>query len=178
MLNLLSQIPIDILFQTQIPLTITYCPESSIYRRWHPEQGKSESSQDEGDGTEDEDNAKEDKGRIETSSDGQEASDGEDWQECPHTQDTLMGVSSLANMRTQTKSQTLERKSSPSGKSGAQKARRRTVPRKTPVNHCLLRRSCQPMRHSVMGPGKKHSCWTHASMLGITTKLPMASRVG
>ena len=32
-LNLLLQIPIDISFQTQIPLTITYCPESSIYRR-------------------------------------------------------------------------------------------------------------------------------------------------
>ena len=38
-LNLLPQIPIDILFQTQIPLTIAYCPESSIYRRWRPEQG-------------------------------------------------------------------------------------------------------------------------------------------
>ena len=38
-LNLLPQIPVDILFQTQIPLTIAYCPESSIYRRWHPEQG-------------------------------------------------------------------------------------------------------------------------------------------
>ena len=38
-LNLLLQIPVDILFQTQIPLTIAYCPESSIYRRWHPEQG-------------------------------------------------------------------------------------------------------------------------------------------
>ena len=38
-LNLLLQIPIDISFQTQIPLTITYCPESSIYRRSHPEQG-------------------------------------------------------------------------------------------------------------------------------------------
>ena len=38
-LNLLPQIPIDISFQTQIPLTIAYCPESSICRRWHPEQG-------------------------------------------------------------------------------------------------------------------------------------------
>ena len=38
-LNLLLQIPIDISFQTQIPLTITYCLESSIYRRWCPEQG-------------------------------------------------------------------------------------------------------------------------------------------
>ena len=33
-LNLLPQIPIDVSFQTQIPLTITYCLESSIYRRW------------------------------------------------------------------------------------------------------------------------------------------------
>ena len=38
-LNLLLQIPIDILFQTQIPLTIAYYLESSIYRRWCPEQG-------------------------------------------------------------------------------------------------------------------------------------------
>ena len=38
-LNLLPQLPIDISFQTQIPLTITYCLESSIYRRQHPEQG-------------------------------------------------------------------------------------------------------------------------------------------
>ena len=38
-LNLLLQIPLDISFQTQIPLTITYCPESSVYRRWYPEQG-------------------------------------------------------------------------------------------------------------------------------------------
>ena len=38
-LNLLPQIPVDVSFQTQIPLTIAYCLESSIYRRWHPEQG-------------------------------------------------------------------------------------------------------------------------------------------
>ena len=38
-LNLLPQIPVDILFQTQIPLTIACCLESSIYRRWPPEQG-------------------------------------------------------------------------------------------------------------------------------------------
>ena len=38
-LNLLLQIPIGISFQTHISLTIAYCWESSIYRRWHPEQG-------------------------------------------------------------------------------------------------------------------------------------------
>ena len=39
-LLLLPQIPMDISFQMQIPLTITYCPESSVYRRWHSEQGR------------------------------------------------------------------------------------------------------------------------------------------
>ena len=39
LLNLLLQIPIDILFHMQIPLTIAYCPESSVYRKWRPEQG-------------------------------------------------------------------------------------------------------------------------------------------
>ena len=34
-LHLLLQIPMDISFQMQIPLTIAYCPESSVYRRWH-----------------------------------------------------------------------------------------------------------------------------------------------
>ena len=34
-------------------------------------------------------------GGIETSSDGQVASDGEEGQECPHTQDTLTGVSQV-----------------------------------------------------------------------------------
>ena len=38
-LHLVPQIPVDISFQTQIPLTIAYCLESSIYRRWCPEQG-------------------------------------------------------------------------------------------------------------------------------------------
>ena len=38
-LNLLPQIPIDILSHKQIPLTITYCSESSVYRKWCPEQG-------------------------------------------------------------------------------------------------------------------------------------------
>ena len=38
-LHLLPQILVDISFQTQTPLTITYYLESSIYRRWHSEQG-------------------------------------------------------------------------------------------------------------------------------------------
>ena len=38
-LNLVPQIPVDVSFQALSPLTIAYCPESSIYRRWCPEQG-------------------------------------------------------------------------------------------------------------------------------------------
>ena len=38
-LHLLPQIPVDVSFQTQIPLIIAYCPESSVYRRWCSEQG-------------------------------------------------------------------------------------------------------------------------------------------
>ena len=56
---------------------------------------ESESSHDEGDGAREDDNAKDDKGRIETSSDGQVASDGEEGQEHPHTQDTLTGISQV-----------------------------------------------------------------------------------
>ena len=40
-------------------------------------------------------NAKADKGVVETSSNGQVASDGEKGQECPHTQDTLTGISQV-----------------------------------------------------------------------------------
>ena len=36
---LLLQIPMDVSYETQILLTIAYCPESLVYRRWHPEQG-------------------------------------------------------------------------------------------------------------------------------------------
>ena len=39
-LLLLLQIPVDVLYQMQIPLTIAYCPESLVYRRWHSEQGR------------------------------------------------------------------------------------------------------------------------------------------
>ena len=38
-LSLLPQIPIDVLYETQIPLIIAYCPESSVYRRWHAKHG-------------------------------------------------------------------------------------------------------------------------------------------
>ena len=55
---------------------------------------ESDSSQGEGVCTEEEDNAEAGKSEIETLSDKQEVSNGEA-QECPHTQDTLTGVSQL-----------------------------------------------------------------------------------
>ena len=39
-LPLLLQIPVDISYEMQIPLIITYCPESSVYRRWHAKHGR------------------------------------------------------------------------------------------------------------------------------------------
>ena len=39
-LPLLPQIPVDVLYKTQIPLIIAYCLESSVYRRWHAEHGR------------------------------------------------------------------------------------------------------------------------------------------
>ena len=82
-------------------------------------------------------------------------------------------VSSLVSMRTLTQSLTLGRKSRPHGKSSARKA-----PRKTLVGHHPWRKSCQPMRHFEMKPGKKCSCLTHALMLGVMTNLPTMSQAG
>ena len=56
---------------------------------------KSESSHNEGDGAEEDGNTEEDKDGIETSSDGQVASDGKEGQKHPHTQDTLTSVSQV-----------------------------------------------------------------------------------
>ena len=140
---------------------------------------ESDSSQDEGDGAEEEDNAEEDKGRIKTSSDGQEASNGEDGQEHPHTQDTLTSVSQLFGEHEDTDPKSDPTEKVPSAwQKCARTALKRTAPEKTPVNHHLPRRSHQLMRHSMMGPGKKRSCWTYALMLGIMTKLPMVLQAG
>ena len=54
---------------------------------------KSKLSHDEEDATGEDENAKADKGGAETSSNGQVASDGEEGQVCPQTQDTLTGIS-------------------------------------------------------------------------------------
>ena len=39
-LPLLLQVSVDISYKMQIPLIIAYCPESSIYRRWHTGHGR------------------------------------------------------------------------------------------------------------------------------------------
>ena len=38
-LPLLLQVPVDVSYEMQIPLIIAYCPESSVYRRWHAKHG-------------------------------------------------------------------------------------------------------------------------------------------
>ena len=86
---------------------------------------------------------------------------------------SLVLVSSSASTRTPTLSPTLGKRSRQHGESST-----RTAPRKTPADHHLQRKSCQPMRCSKMQLGKKCSCLTHALMLGITTKLPTMLRAG
>ena len=140
---------------------------------------ESEPSHDEGDGTREDDNAEEDKGGIKTSSDGQVASDGKEGQSIltPKTP-SLVLVRSSVGTRTQTQNWTQERKSGPSGRSGTQKAPRRTA---------LGRRSSESSSSEEEPPTdetlcdearKKHSCWTHVLMLSITTRLPKVLQAG
>ena len=63
---------------------------------------KSKLSHDREDAAGEDENAMADKGEAETSSDGQAASDGEEGQECPQTQDTLTSVSQVFGMHEDT----------------------------------------------------------------------------
>ena len=58
---------------------------------------KSELSCNEEDVADEDENAQVDKGGVETSSNGQVASDDEEGQEHPHTQDTLTSISQVFN---------------------------------------------------------------------------------
>ena len=82
----------------------------------------------------------------------------------------LVLVSSLVSMRTLTPSPTLGRKSRPPGKGSTRTAPGRAVPRKTLVGHCPHRKNHQLTRCFVMKLGRKCSCLTRASMLGVATK--------
>ena len=140
---------------------------------------ESDSSQGEESCAEEEGKAEAGKSEIKTLSDEQEASEGEDQQECPHTQDTLTSVSQLFGEHEDTDpSPTLRRKSGPHGKSSARTGPKGTAQRNTPAGHHPGRKSHQTMRHFKMKPGKKHGCLTHTLMLGITTKLPTMSQAG
>ena len=129
---------------------------------------KSDSSQGEGVGTKEEDNAEEGKSGIKTSSDEQEVSDGEDQQECPHTQDTLTGVSQLFSEHEDT---------DPESDSGekvqtARQKQHKDSPKKDSSGSSSSEESRQPMRCSETELGKKRGCLTHTLMLGIATKFP------
>ena len=65
---------------------------------------KSELSRNEEDVAGEDENAKADKGGVKTSSNGQVASDGEEGQECPHTQDTLTDISQVFGRHKNTES--------------------------------------------------------------------------
>ena len=138
---------------------------------------ESDSSQDEGVSAEEENNAEKGKGGIETSSDEQEASNGEDQQECPYTQDTLTGVSQLFSEHEDTDPESDSREKVQT----AWQRQYKDSPKEdspTKMDHHLLRKSHQPTRCSKMELGKKCGCLTHALMLGITTKLPTMSQAG
>ena len=102
---------------------------------------------------------------------------------------SLALVRSLVNIRTQTKSQTLVRKSSPSGKSNTQKALRRTAPwmtRNTMICDLPECGKMQPNHPDPMGPPLDYmgECWVfdgiwldiydlcHFYALGMTGNLP------
>ena len=99
---------------------------------------ESDSSQGKGVSTEEEDNAEVGKSEIETSSDEQEVSDGEEQQEHRHTQETL---TSLEYEDTIPESDSWE-KVQTTQQSSARTAPRKTAPRKTPAGCCPQRKSC------------------------------------
>ena len=150
----------------------------------HPTEGGEESSSEsefshnEEDATGEDENAEADKGGAEASSDGQVASDGEEGQVCPQTQDTLTSVSQVFGTHEDTdpesnpgeKIQSIWQKWHPTSP-------KEDSPPRNPANH-LLRRSHPQMRHSAMRPGKELSSWTHVSMLGITKRLLKALWAG
>ena len=140
--------------------------------------GKSKLSHNEEDAAGEDENAEADKGGVETSSDGQVASDGEEGQECPQTQDTLTGISQVFSTHEDTdpesdpgeKVQSIWQKQHP-------KSPKEDSPPRNPANH-LLRKSHPQMRHSATRPGKELSSWTHVSMLGIAKRLLKVSWAG
>ena len=139
---------------------------------------KSELSHDEEDTASEDENAKADKGGVETSSDGQVASIGKEGQECSQTQDTLTGISQVFSTHEDTdpesdlgeKVQSIWQKQHP-------KSPKEDSPPRNPANH-LLRKSCPQTRHTVMRPAKELGSWTHVSMLGIAKRLLKASWAG
>ena len=138
---------------------------------------ESELSHDEGDSTGEDDDVKE-KGGIETSSNGQVALDGKEGQEHPHTQDTLTSISQVFGTHEDTDPESDPREKIQSiCQKWHLKSPKEDSPPRNPVNH-LLRKSHQWTRHSTMRLGKKLVCWTHISMLGVTTRLLKALLVG
>ena len=139
---------------------------------------KSKLSHNKEDITGEDENAKADKGRVETSSDDQVALDGEEGQEHPHTQDTLTGISQVLSRHEDTdpesdpgeKIQSVQQKwspKSPKEDSPLKDSSKSSSEEELPMNEAL----CDVAR-------KKLGCWTHVLMPGITKRLLKVSRAG
>ena len=139
---------------------------------------ESELSRNEEDDAGEDENAEADKDGVKTSSNGQVASDGEEGQEHPQTQDTLTGISQVFGRHEDT-----DPESNPREK--IQPVRQKWHP-KSPKEDSPLKASSkssceeepQQTRHSMMRPGKKLGCWTQVSMLGIAKRLLKALWAG
>ena len=135
---------------------------------------KSILSRDKEDVTGEDENTEADKSGVETSSNGQVASDGE---EHPHTQDTLTGISQVFGTHEDT-----DPESKPEEK--IQSIWQKWCP-KSPKEDSPLESSessseeAPPTDEAFCDEAKqKLGCWTHISMLGITERLLKASWAG
>ena len=121
---------------------------------------ESELSHNEEDAASEDENAEADKGGVETSSDGQVASDGEEGQVHPQTQDTLNSISQVFGTHEDTNPESNPREKIQSiWQKWYQTSPKEDSPPRNPANH-LLRRSCPQTRHSTMRPGKELGSWT------------------
>ena len=106
---------------------------------------KSELSHDEEDAPCEDENAKADKGKAETSSNGQVASDGKEGQEHPQTQDTLTGISQVFSTHEDTDPESDPWEKIPSiWQKQCQTSPKEDSPPRNPASH-LLRKS-RPLR--------------------------------
>ena len=139
---------------------------------------KSELSCDEEDVAGEDENTEADKARVETSSEGQVASDGKEGQVCPQTQDTHISISQVFGRHKDTDPESDPReKTQPIWQKQHPKRPKQDSPLKVPSESSSKE---EPPIDEVLciKAGKKLSCWTHISMFCIAKRLLKASRAG